>query len=307
MDTMPGLAIGPSETMNSFTVSSATDVPDGWSCDAYTNKVTPPPLISMDFPDFGVPQVQDLFWYALCDDIVEHGIKSVSTQCAGGHGRTGVQLAILYYLLNDDDVKASVTDAGQLIELIRHLHCDHAVETNEQQNYIARVLDIPAGESVVVERYGGHSFGGWSGKATATPTVEVATGSKYPLDDFESSEDWGMIGLAVEDTQDDPCDCCGEVGVYDINDSTVPCINCGWVMPSTADSEILCFTCGVTHTETHFLTTDRECIFCEAHTMKVKSDNAQVQCNCCNRMRYPDMIMRTNKDGFICRACEVVS
>ena len=302
MNTMPELAIGPSETMSSFKASSATDVPDGWSCDAYTNKVTPPPLINMDFPDFGVPQVQDLFWYALCDDIHEHGIKSVSTQCAGGHGRTGVQLCILYYLLNDDDVRATIRDAAQLIELIRDLHCHHAVETNEQQKYIARVLDIPAGDSVIVDRYGGHSFGGWSGKATVTPTVDI--GSKYgPLDlEYDPSEEWGMIGLDSDIEIENKCDCCG-----DDNMDGDECITCGWVMPSTSDSEDLCLTCGVTHTESCFLLPGSECIFCEADTLKVKSSNAQVQCHACKRMRYPDMILRSTKDGFICRACEVVS
>ncbi len=304
MDGMPDLAIGPSETMSSYKATSATDVPDGWSCDAYTNKVTPPPLISMDFPDFGVPQVQDLFWYALCDDIQEHGIKSVSTQCAGGHGRTGVQLCILYYLLNDDDVRASIRDAAQLIELIRDLHCHHAVETNEQQTYIARVLDIPAGESVIVDRYAGHTFGGWSGKAVATPTVD--TGSKYgPLDlEYDPSEEWGMIGLATEESTG-TCDCCGSAYGWDVN--LDGCTDCGWMMPLLSAPESLCFTCGVTHAESSFLVQGGECIFCEADTLKVKSTNAQVQCSACKRMRYADMILRATKDGFVCRACEVVS
>ena len=117
------LAMGPDETMrpyNKAALTGGTIVPTGWSCDDHTGRIEPPKyMIDLDFPDFGVPQVSKLFWYALCDDIVEHGIKSISTQCAGGHGRTGVQLCILYYLLNDDDVKATITDAAQLIELIR--------------------------------------------------------------------------------------------------------------------------------------------------------------------------------------------
>ena len=108
------------------------------------------------------------------DDIVEHDIETISTQCAGGHGRTGVQLCILYYLLNDDDVKSTITDAGQLIELIRELHCEHAVETDGQQRYIARVLDIDVGDSKIESNYGGwggYSYGGGgSGKAKATTT-----------------------------------------------------------------------------------------------------------------------------------------
>ena len=314
MNPLPELAIGPSETMTSYSASSATDVPEGWSCDAYTYKVVPPLLISMDFPDFGVPQVQDLFWYALCDDIHEHDIKTVSTQCAGGHGRTGVQLCILYYLLNDDDVKASIKDTAQLIELIRDLHCEHAVETNEQQKYIARILDIPAGESVIVDRHS-YSFGGWSGKVEGTATV---VGSKplnsyadelglasYPLDEEEIyplSEEWDMLGLdaGLEDT----CDCCGEVGTMDTETDT--CSNCGWEMPTlSGTNERLCYTCGVVHPETSFLREDGECIFCEAEAMKVKATNTEVHCNICKRMRYVDMILRTNNDGFVCRACEV--
>ena len=265
----------------------------------------------MDFPDFGVPQVQDLFWYALCDDIHEHGIKSVSTQCAGGHGRTGVQLCILYYLLNDDDVRATIQSAAQLIELIRDLHCHHAVETNEQQTYIARILDIPAGESIIVDRFGGYSFGGWSGKAEATTTVAI--GSKYgPLDleydplevdlEYDLSEEWDMIGLATDEPAN-LCDCCGEDD-WDVTQDR--CNSCGWMMPLTSAPESLCYTCGVSHTESCFIVPGGECIFCEADTLKVKATNAQVPCSSCKRMRYPDMIHHSIRNGFVCRACEVV-
>ena len=303
MDPLPDLAIGPSETMTSFTASSATDVPDGWSCDAYTNKVVPPLTIDMDFPDFGVPQVQDLFWYALCDDIHEHGIKTVSTQCAGGHGRTGVQLCILYYLLNDDDVRATIQSAAQLIELIRDLHCEHAVETDEQQEYIARILDIPAGDSVISDRYGG-----WSGKAEATTTV--ATGSKYgPLDlEYEPWEenldlDWDELTHDYDEapaSDVEPCPSCGSHKHY----SNGACDKCHYVKPHKDEEKIMCFTCGVKKGRLDFMHTGEPCITCLAAQKKIKHTANEVQCHECKKMKTGDMLASFKNDKFLCLACD---
>lgn len=311
------LAMGPDETMapfNKSVLSGGTIVPDGWSCDAFTGRIDPPKhMIHMDFPDFGVPQVDKLFWYALCDDIVEHGIKTISTQCAGGHGRTGVQLCILYYLLNDDDVKSTITDAGQLIELIRDLHCVHAVETDGQQRYIANVLDIDVGESKIESTYNGWSGysygGGGSGKAKATgqtspKTTTSKTTKTTTLTGFDLSEEYKMIPFPPDPHDFDECECCGEL---DFNIHTQECVNCGWKMPDATEEYNLCYSCGETKHPSFFLSpNDDTCTACVADEMKVKRQGELIHCGTCKRMRPADMYSETTTDGeFICMACEV--
>ena len=158
MSPLPQLAMGPSETLVSYSASSKTDVPEGWSCEQHLENTTPPPMLSLDWPDFSIPKVSKYFWYAVIDDIREMKIKSISTQCAGGHGRTGVQLAILAYLLGTKEERVAWPDAGVLIDWVRDMHCTHAVESKDQQQYIADVCGIPHGTDKVVSTGG---FG-WS-------------------------------------------------------------------------------------------------------------------------------------------------
>lgn len=302
---MVDLAIGPDETMrpvNKSILTGSTVVPDGWSCEKFVGGIDPPKyIIDMDFPDFGVPQVSKLFWYALCDDIVEHGIKSVSTQCAGGHGRTGVQLAILFYLLNADDVRATIADAGQLIELIRELHCDHAVETTEQQRYIADVLDIPVGEIVIEDRYSGlYGYGGGWGKAsgvTTTPTATIKTTSDDDTWEDVLSEKWD---IQPHPPEDDPCECCGEA-TLNVDDE---CTNCGWTGPSLEGSR-LCYTCGKHHPADAFTyPDDAECMVCHSRFLGIKYDDTSVECSGCEKLRYFDFIaQRNDQDKFVCYPC----
>jgi len=307
---MVQLAIGPSETMKPFNgkvLSGSTVVPDGWSCDQFVGRIDPPLIISMDFPDFGVPQVEDYFWYALVDDIHEHNIKSVSTQCAGGHGRTGVQLAILFYLLNDDMVRSTITSASQLIEHIRDLHCHHAVETNEQQKYIARVLDIEVGESVIVERYAGYNWGTDTGKAqttkSGTNTIKAKVGS---VDADLFSEKYTMLPTKGQDdddifASDDVCECCGHDS-YDM--AKERCWKCHWELPYDAD-KLLCYTCGNNKPAWSFLTErDDECIMCQSRSRNIKVTTTDVECHKCGVLRPQDMVTCLEHEGFVCLTCE---
>ena len=307
MKTPADLAIGPDETMRPSygkSLGGSTVVPKGWSCDQFIGRIDPPKfIIEMDFPDFGVPQVEDYFWYALHDDIIEHGVRSVSTQCAGGHGRTGVQLAILYYLLNDDDVKASITDAAQLIELVRDLHCSHAVETNEQQRYIARVLDIPVGESVVVERYGGwssYSWGAGKGKAKTTTGTTSPTTTTTGYDAFNEK-----YNLKTEDkpVAFEECDCCKEI---DFSLDEERCFSCGWELPPSQGSTMMCLTCGQNKRTWEYLSpAEQDCITCTAETHDIQHTHTTVDCGVCNKQRDLDMVSEwVNGHGFVCLSCE---
>ena len=223
MNPYPELAMGPSETMRGF-VSSDTEVPEGWTCERTLTKETPPLFVAFDWPDFSIPHVSAEFWYAMITDIRTHGIKSISTQCAGGHGRTGVQLAILRYLLGTDTVRACYPTAADLIDWIRDKHCVHAVEAKSQQDYIADVCQIPAGESKI------HNVGqSWvKNSHMSNWGSDMGKGMMTPLD---------ITGFDIDDGMDE-CPCCfakyerfcEECGYDDYDDIPLkwePCLSCG--------------------------------------------------------------------------------
>tara|TARA_R110000822_G_scaffold19176_4_gene62595 strand:+ start:2742 stop:4055 length:1314 start_codon:yes stop_codon:yes gene_type:complete len=203
MNPLPQLAMGPSETLGSWGTSIKTEVPEGWSCEQHLEVFTPPLMLSLDWPDFSIPAVNKYFWYAVIDDIREHGIKTISTQCAGGHGRTGVQLAILAYLLGTEQERVAWPDAGALIDWVREQHCVHAVEAKSQQEYIAQVCGIPIGESKIHEVANNYGFGGWSGKA-------VAVGHGTATSDEDDEQYTKHYGRIIDQYGADYCPHCGD-------------------------------------------------------------------------------------------------
>ena len=147
METVPDLAIGPIGVIRS--AHTRDIVPDGWSCKSAIISNNVPSIIEIDWPDFGIPDnFGKEFWIALVNDIKEKGIKTISCQCMGGHGRTGVQLAILAHLLIPTK-DLTWKDAGELITHLREMYCENIVESKVQQKYVAEVCDIPEGESIV--------------------------------------------------------------------------------------------------------------------------------------------------------------
>tara|TARA_R110002051_G_scaffold323952_1_gene419284 strand:+ start:260 stop:1438 length:1179 start_codon:yes stop_codon:yes gene_type:complete len=142
----PDLALGPIGVIASATTRDV--LPKGWSCTEKVGGGELPVVIEIDWPDYNVPKnLGKDFWYALVVDIKSKKIKTVSTQCMGGHGRTGVQLAILVHLLSEEH---KWTDAYELIEYVRKVYCDHAVEAKCQQEYIADICNLPVGKSAIV-------------------------------------------------------------------------------------------------------------------------------------------------------------
>lgn len=147
---VPDLALGPKGVMRSVHYKDV--IPDGWKCANAFIAQQVPILIEIDWPDFSIPSnLGKEFWLALVDDIKEKGIKTVSCQCMGGHGRTGVQLAILMHYLTPED-KRTWKDTADLVMEVRRRMCEHCVESKSQQTYIAEVCDLPEGESVIVSR-----------------------------------------------------------------------------------------------------------------------------------------------------------
>ena len=90
----------------------------------------PWPHAHLDWPDFGVPGDLDALRRALQDllDRARAG-ESVEVGCLGGHGRTGTALACLAVLTG--------TPADEAVAWVRASYCARAVETEEQEAFVA--------------------------------------------------------------------------------------------------------------------------------------------------------------------------
>jgi len=146
MKPIPDVAIGPEGVLR--TKTRRDSVPSGWSCENAFHSTKLPQFVVIEWPDFGIPSNAGRdFWYALVNDFKTKNINTVSTSCAGGHGRTGVQLCILAHIMLPT-TQHSWKDVAELITYIRSVYCEHAVEGKAQQQYIADVLALPVGEDL---------------------------------------------------------------------------------------------------------------------------------------------------------------
>jgi protein-tyrosine phosphatase len=92
--------------------------------------------LSIDWPDFYVPDLNLDFWTDLCETLITEGKKekiNVLVCCEGGHGRTGTALGILGCLLG------AVPDHMCPVEWVRSRYCKNAVETERQVKYISDI------------------------------------------------------------------------------------------------------------------------------------------------------------------------
>lgn len=102
-------------------------------------KVASPKIITIEWPDYGVPPVSKEFWqnlYKYLRDI--DGYTAFGVACLGGHGRTGTALAILRGLSDPSIVNP--------VEWVRENYCECSVETEEQFNYVFSSMGIPRKE-----------------------------------------------------------------------------------------------------------------------------------------------------------------
>lgn len=94
----------------------------------------PWPHDHLDWPDFGVPTDRREVLAALESVLVRaRSGEQVEIGCLGGHGRTGTALACLAVLTG-----GSATDA---IELVRNSYCQKAIETPDQERFVAEWAD----------------------------------------------------------------------------------------------------------------------------------------------------------------------
>ena len=92
----------------------------------------PWPHAYLDWPDLGLPANPEPLVADLQDllDRARHG-QRVELGCLGGHGRTGTALAWLAVLAGEPPDRA--------VSWVRHNYCPNAVETQEQEVFVARL------------------------------------------------------------------------------------------------------------------------------------------------------------------------
>lgn len=92
----------------------------------------PPACVGINWPDRGVPGLSAGWWATLAKALP--GIKGdIGLCCMGGHGRTGVMLAILASLLG------KVRKGECPVAWVRKRYCTQAVESDAQLDYVERV------------------------------------------------------------------------------------------------------------------------------------------------------------------------
>jgi hypothetical protein len=106
-----------------LSVEDAVMEPKGW--------------LSLPIEDMKAPEYSIKVWAALAEDVVKliNKEEKVVIACLGGHGRTGVACAILGYILAPTHV------GDNPVEWIRKIHCDEAVETISQVDYVFKTLE----------------------------------------------------------------------------------------------------------------------------------------------------------------------
>ena len=304
MDEPADLAMGPSETLGSWGASK-TEVPEGWACGDTLTSYTPL-IISLDWPDFSIPKVSAKFWYALIEDIKEHNIKRISCQCAGGHGRTGVQLAILAYLLSGEKQRAEMwPDAAELIKWVRKAHCHHAVEAQSQQRYIADVCVIPLGEMLIADR---PSYGGWSGNGNLWTDINDVDDDKImtladAMEDEAATMDEELLHDIPDETESESCPICtGELD--DAYCQTCHADVLTWDEDTTLH-ESYCPMCDGETPTAYMVENLQVCCMCHADTLglTVRQSQQKIKCGDCNKFKPAYQFFTMDSEETTCAQC----
>ena len=262
-------------------------------------------MVSLDWPDFSIPYVEDTFWVTLIEDIYRREITSVSTQCAGGHGRTGVQLSILAYLMLDDS-RHLWPDANALIAWVREKHCDNAVENKEQQEYIAKICGIPVGD--IIESH----------KAWATTIPKVVNNYTWPDDAYileDVLQDDGLDILMDNEVIENNCIVC----FHDSVDNMGMCLSCGTdtvlFKEILLTTNVLCPVCGNDVSEAEMMDDEKVCRLCWGteieHGMLERND--ELKCDGCRKYQpstsfFNNIVgVQTPKENKMCARCTVKS
>lgn len=91
------------------------------------------PVVTIDWPDGGIPDFTKADWIRLLQDLSKIKGK-VLVHCMGGHGRTGTALAALLFL--------SQAVKGDTAKWVREYFCEKVIESESQITYL-KSLGIP--------------------------------------------------------------------------------------------------------------------------------------------------------------------
>ena len=118
------------------------------------------PILHLYIKDFDIPNdMKDYHWLALAEDIeaIMREGKDVLIACQGGHGRTGMVVAIIARILRPD-----ITGLDPITWLRKH-YCQEVVETQSQINYVYDMLDLPRPPEIKARSYyGSGAYGSYS-------------------------------------------------------------------------------------------------------------------------------------------------
>ena len=311
MTTEPCVALGPDQVMHKYVSSGRTHIPDGWSCDAHVKRASTH-IISLDWPDFDIPQdVHREWWLAFVDDCSTLGIKTISTQCVGGHGRTGVQVAILAHLMG----ATKQPDAAALINWVRERYCHHAVETYAQQCYVAECCDLPPGERL---------FAAPSSKSATSltfsdpkPTKSGAKPLWFVDDKADFADDFGddLAQMNVDPSQDDTlpdgfilmqCGECFHTQWFHQSEDHSDCPDCAShdfadVTEFIFQSDQTCVACGEPQSAFTMDFSAGVCRVCSASDAKLSTRTDSIKCPSCKTFRDAGFF---NPDTHSCASCE---
>lgn len=106
--------------------------------DAVKESITHPDTLFIDWPDMRTPKVGAKFWQSLLEAIPDK--SRVVICCVGSHGRTGTAMACLIAANAVTLGRDQVPDAVDIIKFVRKNHCSKAVETQSQEDYIAKIV-----------------------------------------------------------------------------------------------------------------------------------------------------------------------
>lgn len=119
--------------------------------DSLSNKA----ILSISWPDRGVPTFGGEFWDDLVDILDKESVKrpiNVLFFCMGGHGRTGSALSIMCSLMD--------LSVGDPIQWVRDNYCREAVESVAQKTYIEEVTGVKS--HVTFESKWAGYYKGWN-------------------------------------------------------------------------------------------------------------------------------------------------
>ena len=238
MEKVPDLAMGPDyEVLKGLPSKNGTRGLDAekWPCMEKVEITKPPKhILAIDFPDFKTPvDLGREFWLELVENIRANEVKTIHCMCMGGHGRTGVQLAILRYLLANEKEREEWEDAGEVIKAIRGPYCDKAVESIAQQKYVGEMCGIDVGTDVGFHKaqYGTTTTYGKSSVAKTnfnTHLVECAVCNFTTWEDKShdlEKDDW-CYDLSCQGKMIDVNEFCIERLKAGIEKDACMCLNC---------------------------------------------------------------------------------